>query len=531
VISNQGRFNPVRPAIFAALICAAPLLAVAALGVFGPWTDYMAHIATTRLPAYLGHTAVVTVTAAVSAGLIGAPLAWLVARYAFAGRGVMEWLLALPLAAPAYAIAYAWYDLTQTGGPLGVLPTVRDPVGAGLVFGFALYPYVYLLAREAFAGQSNDAYEAARTLGAKPLSAFMHAALPMARPAIAAGLALVVMESLADYGAVVHLGAPTLSVGLIRAWAGEGAVADAARLALMLVAIAFLLFALERSQRRRARQSAASGRRRPPRRVTLPPVQAALALLACLTPVMIGLIIPLARLGYRALHAPVARKLMDAATHSLTLAVLSGLLAAALGLACAYALRSGKKPAIISARLAGLGYAVPGSVAALGVLVLLGGAQSGLDDLWRSFTGAPFPILLSGGIVALIFAYQSRFAAAAIGPSESALARVTPTLDMAARTLGAGPGETAWRVHRPLVASGSLLAALLVFVEVLKELPATMILRPFNYDTLAVIAHNYASDERLGEAALPALLIALIALPPMIWIARRITRQEAARQG
>lgn len=528
-IKHTGRFNPVRLAMIAALICAAPLLAVAALGVFGPWTDYMAHIASTRLPAYLGHTALVTLTAAVSAGLIGAPLAWMVSRYRFAGRGVFEWLLALPLAAPAYASAYAWYDLTQVGGPLGLLPTVRGPIGAGLIFGFALYPYVYLLAREAFAGQSSDAYEAARTLGDKPLHAFWRAALPMARPAIAAGLALVVMESLADYGAVVHLGAPTLSVGLIRAWAGEGAIADAARLALILVGIAFLLFALERSQRRRARQSAASGRRRPPRRVTLPATQQVIVILTCLTPVLIGLVIPLARLGYRALHAPVARNLLDAASHSLTLASISGLVAAGLGLACAYALRSGQTSAIISARLAGLGYAVPGSVAALGVLVLLGGAQTQLDQLWSQMTGSPFPILLTAGAVALIFAYQSRFAAAAIGPAETALSRVTPTLDMAARTLGASAQETAWRVHRPLVTSGALLAALLVFVEVLKELPATMILRPFNYDTLAVIAHNYASDERLGEAALPALVIALIALPPMIWIARRITREEAAR--
>lgn len=529
MIAGRAQFNPVRPAIIAALICAAPLLAVAALGVFGPWTDYMAHIARTRLPAYLGHTALVTGVAALSAGLIGVPLAWLVARYRFFARSVFEWLLALPLAAPAYASAYAWYDLTQPGGPADWLPTVRGPIGAGLIFGFALYPYVYLLAREAFAGQSADAYEAARTLGAKPREAFLRAAIPMARPAIAAGLALVVMESLADYGAVVHLGAPTLSVGLIRAWAGEGAIADAARLALILVMIAFVLFALERSQRHRARQTTASGRRRPPRRMDLDPIRAALVILACLTPVLIGLILPLARLGYRALHAPVARDLIQAATHSLTLALASGLAAAVLGLACAYALRSRKPAAVAAARLAGLGYAVPGSVAALGVLVLLGGLQSGLDSGWTAITGAQFPILVSGGVIALIFAYQSRFAAAAIGPSESALQRVTPTLDMAARTLGAGPGETAWRVHRPLVMSGSLLAALLVFVEVLKELPATMILRPFNYDTLAVIAHNYASDERLGEAALPALLITLIALPPMIWIARRITRQEAAR--
>ena len=530
VRSAPGRIDPVWPAAIAALICAAPLLAVAALGVFGPWTDYMAHIAVTRLPAYLGHTVMVTITAALGAALIGAPLAFVVARCAFPGRSVFEWLLALPLAMPAYAAAYAWYDLTQAAGPLGgFVPTVRGPVGAGLIFALTLYPYVYLLAREAFAGQSADAYDAARTLGSKPLEAFRRAALPMARPAVAAGLALVVMESLADYGAVVHLGAPTLSVGLIRAWAGEGATADAARLALILVAIAFLLFTLERAQRRRARQSAGSGRRRPPRRAVLSAPLAALALAACAAPVIAGLLIPMARLGWRALSAPVARDLMASAGNSLMLATVSGVIAAALGLAAAYALRSGRARAIAAARLAGLGYAVPGSVAALGVLALLGALQTGLDTAWSTAFAGPFPVLLTGGAAALVFAYQSRFAAAAIGPADSALARITPTLDAASRTLGASPTQTAWRVHRPLITSGALLAALLVFVEVLKELPATMILRPFNFDTLAVTAHNYASDERLGEAALPALLIAAIALPAMIVIARRITRSEGAR--
>ncbi len=521
-----GQLAPSWPAAIAALICAAPLITVAALGVFGPWTDYMAHIASTRLPAYLTNTAAVTAIAALIALLIGAPLAWIVARFEFAGRGIMEWALALPLAVPAYAAAYAWYDLTQGAGPLGFLPTVRGPIGAGLIFALTLYPYVYLLAREAYAGQSSDAYDAARTLGRGPFGAFLDAALPLARPAIAAGLALVVMETLADYGAVAHLGAPTLSVGLIRAWSAEGSIADAARLALILVTIAFVLFAYERAQRRRARQSAASGRRRPAQRVKLGFGPGLLALLACVTPVMLGLVIPLARLGWRALSSPTNRSMVEAAGNSLLLAAISGLVAAALGLAAAYALRSGRRRAILSARLAGLGYAVPGSVAALGVLILLGLFQDGLDQVWTGLFGSAFPVLLSGGVVALVFAYQSRFAAAAIGPAEAALNRVTPTLDAAARSLGARSREIAWRVHWPLVASGALLAGLLVFVEVLKELPATMILRPFNFDTLAVTAHNYASDERLGEAALPALLIALIALPPMVWIARRITRSE-----
>ena len=520
---SRGGFAPLWGAVFVALICAAPLIAVAIVAVTGPWTDYFGHIAGTRLPIWLANTAIVGVIAVAAAGSIGSASAWTVARYAFPGRRAFEWLLALPLAMPAYAAAYAWYDLTQAAGPLaGIVPTVRGPLGAGLIFGFTLYPYVYLLAREAFAAQSSEAYDAARTLGCGPLEAFRRAALPMARPAIAAGLALVVMESLADFGAVVHLGAPTLSVGIIRAWAGEGSVADAARLALVLVSIAFLVFFLERLQRRRARQGAASGRKRPARRVALSPARSALAAAFLLLPLLAGLVIPLARLGWLAIHAPLARDLASALWHSLLLAGLSGTIAAVLGLTAAYALRTGRLAAVVAARLAGLGYAVPGAVAAVGVLALFGWLQDGLDALWAG----SFPVLLTGGIAGLLFAYQSRFAAAAIGPAESALARITPTLDGAARTLGARPLDLALKVHWPLVRPGALLAGLLVFVEVLKELPATMILRPFNFDTLAVTAHNYASDERLGSAALPALLIALAALGPMVWIARQMTRAE-----
>ena len=524
---SRGGFAPLWGAVFVALICAAPLIAVAIVAVTGPWTDYFGHIAGTRLPIWLANTAIVGVIAVAAAGSIGSASAWTVARYAFPGRRAFEWLLALPLAMPAYAAAYGWYDLTQSTGPLGgLVPVVRGPVGAGFIFAFTLYPYVYLLAREAFASQSSEAYDAARTLGCGPIEAFQRAALPMARPAIAAGLALVVMESLADFGAVVHLGAPTLSVGIIRAWAGEGSVADAARLALVLVSLAFLIFFIERFQRRRARQAAASGRKRPPRRVQLSPVRSALAIVLLSLPLMAGLIIPMGRLGWLATHSAVGRDLGAALWHSVQLAAISGGVAAILGVIAAYALRTRRLPAVLAARLAGLGYAVPGAVAAVGVLALFGWAQNGMDAVWTRLFGMPLPVLLSGGILGLIFAYQSRFAAAAIGPAESALARITPTLDGAARTLGAGPIEVAIRVHWPLIRSGALLAGLLVFVEVLKELPATMILRPFNFDTLAVTAHNYASDERLGMAALPALLIALAALGPMIWIARQMTRSE-----
>lgn len=522
---------PIWPAVTGALVCGAPLIAVIGLAIFGTWTDYLVHIAQTRLMSYVLNTLIVGGLAALTAGFGGAVAAWCIARYRFPGRTGLEWGLALPLAMPAYGAAYAWYDLTQAGGPLGFLPTLNGPIGAGLVFGFTLYPYVYLLARETFSGQSVDAYEAARTLGCSPLGAFWRAALPMARPAIAAGLALVIMESLADYGAVVHLGAPTLSVGLMRAWAGEGSTPDAARIALLLVSITFIIFAFERQQRARARMTNPAGHTRPARPITLNGLKAWLVSALCALPLVLALILPLGRFGWRALHTPTHTHLVDSALNSLMLAGLAGLIAAAFGLAAAYALRSKKPLAVFAARLAGLGYAVPGAVAAVGVMIILSGVQMGLDGFWRLNTGSPFPLLLTSGVLALLFAYLSRFAAAAIGPSESALSRVTPSLDGAARTLGARPLDVVRKIHWPLISSGTILSGLLVFVEVLKELPATMILRPFNFQTLAITAHNYASDERLGEAALPSLCLVLLALIPMIWIARTMVARHKSPSG
>lgn len=519
-------------AVIAALVCAAPILAVALIALSDGSTDYLRHLAQTRLPTYLWNSFLVGTIAALGAGIIGTGLGWLIARTAFPGRKIFSWVLILPLAVPAYVAAYAWLDLSQAGGPFdalsfGLFPTVRGSLGAGLMFALVLYPYVYLLARDAFAGQSADAYDAARTLGASPLHAFSSTALPMARPAIAAGMALVVMESLADYGTVSHLGAPTLSIGLIRAWSGAGSLLDAARLSLILVAIALFVFGLERLQRRRMRSHAASGRHRPPQRFKLRGGQAFAAIAACAAPLLLGMAIPLGRLVWRALRAPLASGLFDAVQHSLIVATISAILAAILGLSTAYALRSKGFIPVAAARLAGLGYAVPGAVAAVGVIAMLSGIQSVLDPAWRSLTGAVFPILLTASAAALIFAYLSRFAAAAISPAENALARVTPNLEGAARTLGSHGFDLMRRVHWPLIVAGVTSAALLVFVEVLKELPATMILRPFNFDTLAVIAHNYAGDERLGEAAAPALLIALTALIPMIFVARYLSRHAS----
>ncbi|MHA6288312.1 ABC transporter permease [Maricaulis sp. CAU 1757] len=536
---QRSRWLPDRAtalAILAALICAAPVFAVAWMAVSGESGDYLRHLASTRLPAYLLNSAVVALVGALGAGLIGTGLGWLIARTEFPGRAALSWILILPLAIPAYVAAYAWLDLSQAGGALhtatnGVFPTIRGAWGAGMMFALVLYPYVYLLARDTFSGQSADAYNAARTLGAGPVSAFLRTSLPMARPAIASGVALVIMESLADYGTVSHLGAPTLSIGLIRAWSGAGSLVDAARLSVVLVAIAIIVFGLERAQRRRGRSVNAAGRHKPSPRHELRGIWAILAPVLAALPLMLGLAVPMLRLGFLALRTDAASGLMAASWHSFLLAAVSAVLAALLGLATAYALRTRTPVAVLAARAAGLGYAVPGAVAAVGVIAILSGTQAMLDPAWQRLTGAVFPVLLTGSAAALVFAYLSRFAAAAISPAEAALMRVTPALDGAARTLGASRAETVRRIHWPLIAAGVSSAGLLVFVEVLKELPATMILRPFNFDTLAIIAHNYASDERLGEAALPSLLITLVALLPMVFVARYLSRRQEAGEA
>ena len=516
--ARQGLFLPPFPVILAVLaagVATLPLFAVLVLAITGTGADgYLQHLASTRLPDYAINTALVLITAATGAALIGTGLGWLIARTRFPGRSIFEWALALPLAMPAYIAAYGWLDLTLAAGPLGALPTVRGWWGAGLIFAVTLYPYVYLLTRDAFLRQPPHLEEAALALGRSHLSAILTVALPAARPAIAAGLALVAMEALADYGAVIHLGAPTLTVGVLRAWSGAGSLADAARLAVMIVGIALLLTTLERAGRSRARSA---GQRNAPARTALGPVGSALATLACLAPIALALGAPLARLAWHAWHAEPAQNIWHSSLNSISLAAVTAGLAAAFGLASAYALRSGGRLAAIPVRTAMLGYAAPGAVAAVGVLAVLGVVQSGLDHA----AGGLFPVLLTGTLLALVFAYLTRFAAAAIGPCETALARIPPSLDEASRLAGAGPVRRFWQVHWPLASGGILAAALIVFVEVLKELPATMILRPFNFDTLAVVAHNYASDERLGQSALPALVLVALALPAMAVVARQ----------
>jgi iron(III) transport system permease protein len=528
---------PLGLATVAAWVAIAPLGALVLYAFLNSDGGATAALARTRLPVYLWQSLLVSGLSTLGVIAIGGSLGWLVAVHRFPGRAVLDWALVLPLAAPAYVLAYAYQDLTSAAGPLQSslrdatgwsiggywFPHVRGVLGSAFVFSLALYPYVYLLARRAFAGQAATLADAARSLGRGPWGVIRDVAVPLARPALVAGAALTVMETLADYGAVAHLGASTLTVGVMRAWASAGEPAAAARLALVLLIVCAAVLAIERGSRGRARIAPSTRSERPQPPSTLAGWRGWTATAACLGVLIFALGIPLIRLGVLALEHGVRPDLPRAGMHSLLLALAASALAASVALGIALAARLGSRAARLGVKIAELGYAAPGAVAALGAIALLGALQAAL--------GAILPgsgtVLLVGGLPALLLAYQTRFAAAALGPVTSALERITPALDDAARTLGAAPQALAARVHLPLARAGVASAALLVFVEVLKELPATMILRPFDFDTLAVIAHNYAADERLGNAAAPSLLLVAVALGPMIAAARLLARPEA----
>lgn len=454
----------------------------------------------------------------------GTLAAWLVVMHRFPARRFFAWALALPLATPAFALAYGYADLFDVAGPLRSwlraatghdLPfELRSTGGAAFILSAAFYPYVYLAMRAAFLNQSVNVLEAARMLGCTGGRALWRVALPMARPALAAGVALAVMETLADYGAVQFLSVQTLTTGVVRAWSVYGSTVSAARFALPLLAAAALLLWIERAGRRGATHETGKARWRTLEVQPLPGMQRWLAFGFCLSLLTAGLLLPVGWLVWNlAQTSPDWVRLATATRNSLLLGIGGAILT--VGLATMLALGTRGWP--VAARIASLGYATPGAVMAIGLL-----APAGL--IWNLAPGSGMAI----AILLLLFAYAARLMAAALEPIDAGMARVTPSMRHAARTLGRGETGAAFAVDLP-VARGALLTALLIiFIDVLKELPATLILRPFNFDTLAVIANNYALDERLGLAGVPSLLIVAISLPAVIWLTRRIA---TARPG
>jgi iron(III) transport system permease protein len=523
----------------AAALILLPILAVIA-SVAGPASETWAHLARTSLGDYVLNTALLAACVAAGVLSIGVLSAWLVTAYRFPGQRVLEWALVLPLAMPAYVMAFAYTDWLQFTGPVqGLLraatgwqareywfPEIRSIPGAAAMLSFALYPYVYLLARTAFLDLSRSALEAGRLAGYSAWGSFWRVALPIARPAVAAGAALALMETLADFGTVSYFALEVFTTGIFKAWLSMGDSAAAGQLSVCLLAFVCVVLALERANRGRAAYASTMRKPSPPQHLS--GAAAAIAFAACAAPVLLGFVLPsglLLHLAWSDSGARWSARLPALVGNSFVLAGVAAAAGALLATAMAYAARlsRGRLATAVSwaNRAAALGYAIPGAVIAIGVLVPLGRLDNWIAGGIETLFGVKPGLLLTGSIVALVYAYLVRFLAVALQTVEAGLAKVTLRMDDAARSLGATPAATLARVHAPLLASSLAAAALLLFVDVMKELPATFALRPFNFDTLAIEAYNLAKDERLAEAAMPSLVIVAIGLAPVLIVLKR----------
>ena len=529
--------------LLAAAAIAGPLLAVVATAAAVPGASVL-HIATTTLPDMLANSALLALLVALMAGSAGAVSAWIVSTCDFRGHRALEVALLLPLAMPAYLCGYVYTWLFDVAGPAqeaframtGLrygqywLPEIRSLPGAALMLAMVLYPYVYLLCRAAFLQQSVCLLEASRTLGHGLPRTFLHVALPLARPALAAGIALALMETLADFGTVQHFGVRTFTTGIYEAWFGMDDRGAAAQLSVGLLGCVFLLLGLERLSRGDRRFHPTTTRHPPLRPVVLRGWKEALAIIACGMPVLLGFGVPAGALAWLAATSgdPLEpARFLPYAVNSLTLAGITSALAVAIAAVMAWAARMHPSPLRSAAnRVAALGYALPGSVIAVGTLVPFGLFDNALDAWMRERFGISTGLLLSGTMAALVFAYLVRFLAVGLSAVESGLARLKPSLTAAARVLGRTPGQAVREVELPLARGALLTAAVLVFVDTMKELPATLIVRPFDLDTLAVRIYNLASDERLAEASTAALLIVMAGLLPVVALTRAMRRED-----
>ena len=513
-----------------------PLVAVAVAAALGS-LETLDHLWQTVLLRYLGTTAILVLWVSVGTAIIGTTTAWLVTCCAFPGRRVLEVALVLPLAFPAYVVAYAYTDLLDHPGIVQTLlrevtgwgprdywfPEIRSTGGAAAMLTFVLYPYVYLLARAAFLGQGARPFNIARTLGAGPWTAFLKVALPMARPSIAAGVLLAAMETIADYGTVSYFGVQSLANGIYQSWFSLADRAAAAQLALGLLSIALLLAFLERRSRGAARYHGGGS---PLPRIALPRRRALAATLVCAVPVLLGAVVPGVALAVMAAGSDqslLSQRYLDFTGNSLTLAAIAA--GVTVGAAIVIGYQERLQPGPVSramVQIGRIGYAVPGGVIAVGLLVPFAAFDNALDAIMEARFGISTGLLVTGSIWLMIGAYMIRFLAAAIGAFEGGQAMVNPNVSSAARSLGKGPYVVLTRVHLPIMSPSLLTALLIVFIETMKELPATLILRPFDFDTLAVQAHRLAADERLDGAAVPSLAIAMVGMLPVLALIRRI---------
>ena len=538
---RPAKWRPARTAaqgwtLFAAALAAVMVLPVVTVVVLAvnPSDNVWPHLMRTVLPTTLHDTALLLAGVAVCCLLFGTVTAWLVTMYRFPGRAVLDRLLVLPLAVPSYIVAYCYVELLDYSGPVQsavralfgfqsirdyYFPDVRSIGGGVLVLSAVLYPYVYLTARASFVQQSVCVLEVARTLGSTSVAAFWSVALPLARPALAAGTALALMECLNDLGAVQYLGVQTLSVSIYTTWLQRSSLGGASQIALVALVFVLALILAERAARN-GRFHHTTGRYRSIPFSDLEGWRAIAATAFCALPVVAGFVIPIGILTSQAVthfSDALAAGFWSAAANSLTVAIVAAAVTVILGLGLAYAQRVAPNGLVrLSARGAGLGYALPGTVLALGLLVPLATFDNGLDALLRSAFGVSSGLLLSGSLFVVVLAYAIRFLAVSLGALEAGFARLSPNLDAAARTLGETSLSALWRVHIPLLVPALGAAALLVFVDAMKELPATLLLRPFNFETLATHVYSFATLELFEQGTPGALTIVLIGLVPVL---------------
>ncbi|NEP10044.1 MAG: iron ABC transporter permease [Symploca sp. SIO2C1] len=531
-----------------AFLVATPVLFVLS-NVFVDSGDIWEHLAQTVLWRYITNSLLLMIGVGCGVLIIGVGTAWLVTMCSFWGSRLFEWALLLPLAAPAYVLAYTYTDFLDYAGIVQTklrelfgwgygdywFPNIRSIGGAIAMLMLVLYPYVYLLARVAFLEQSGCTLEASRSLGCGPWRSFFTVALPLARPAIVAGLSLVLMETLNDFGTVQYFGVETFTTGIYRTWFGLGERAGAAQLAAFLLLFILWLILLERWSRRQARYYQNTGTQRQMSSYQLGLIQAFGAWLTCFVPLFLGFLLPAAillEMTIKNANITFDERFWGFARNSFILAVITAVLGVIIALIMAYGLRL--RPKILmrfAVRIASMGYAIPGSVIAVGILIPIGRLDNAIDAWMRSTFGISTGLLLSGTITALVFAYLVRFLAVSFNTVEASLGKIKPSLDDAARSLGQGPTSTLVKVHVPIMWGSLLTAAMLVFVDVMKELPATLIIRPFNFDTLAVRVYNLAADERLAEAAGAALAIVAVGIVPVIILSMRVAQSRVNRSN
>ena len=525
-------------ALLIAAVVVAPMLAVLWLA-FHPTENIWPHLVATVLPRYLQNTLILMAGVGLLSAAVGTGAAWLVTMHRFPGRRWLDIALLFPLANPAYIGAYALVDFLTYSGPVQTglrlsmgwtsardywFPQVHSLGFAVVVLTAAFYPYVYLLARAAFREQSGASYEVARSLGVGPLGLFLRVGLPLARPAIAAGTALVLMETVADFGTVQHFGVQTLTTGVFSIWLNDSNAGGAAQIALVILTLILALLWIERQSRRNARFHRMARATRPVAPQPLPGARGWLATGLCLIPFGLGFVLPVAVMAGHALHKPevwFAPGLAAAVMNTLFVGGLAALITVGAALFLVYGVRAaGRSAARLILPVTALGYAAPGAVMAVGILIPLAALDHHLADAVLALTGHDPGLMLTGTVTALVLAYAVRFFGIAQSAVDSAFGRVSPSLPMAARSLGRTGGQTLRAVYLPLMRGSVSTALLVVFVDCVKELPATLLLRPFNFNTLSTRAYDLASLEKIGEAAPSALLVIAVSLAAVSLIDR-----------